>query len=253
MGILNLTPDSFYDGNKSLSPDFFLKRYNKISNANIIDIGAESSRPGSESISEKEEIKRLRFFFKFSNKDKYLSIDSYKPEVIKYCLDRNFSMINDISGGGEKFINIDIAKDYDVPICLMHMQGIPKSMQNNPSYENIINDIRIFFTKRIEYALKIGLKENNIILDPGLGFGKSTEDNFKIISNIEVFKSLGFKLLIGLSRKSFLKYNNNSPSDRMLSSIAMQAICVNKGADIIRTHDVDETISSLNVLNNLDI
>ena len=253
MGILNLTPDSFYDGNKIFSSKKFLETYEKISNADIIDIGAESSRPGSDSISEKEEIKRLQSFFKLSKKHKYLSIDSYKPEVIKYCLDRNFNMINDISGGGKHFINIDIAKDYDVPICLMHMQGIPKNMQNNPSYENIISDIKFFFTERLNYALKIGLNENNIILDPGLGFGKSIEDNLKIISNIGAFKSLGFKLLIGLSRKSFLKYNNNLPADRMLSSIAMQAVCVNNGADIIRTHDVDETISSLHVVNKLDI
>ena len=253
MGILNLTPDSFYDGNKSFSPQFFLNTFNRISKADIVDIGAESSKPGSKPISKKEEIKRLQYFFEFSKKHKCLSIDSYKSEVITYCLDRNFNMINDISGGGEKFINIDIAKDYDVPICLMHMRGTPENMQKNLLYKNIIEEITFFFNKRLEYALKIGIKEDNIILDPGLGFGKSLEDNFKIISNIKVFKSLGFKLLIGLSRKSFLKYNNNLPQDRLLSSIAMQAICVNKGVDIIRTHDVNETISSLKIVNKLDM
>jgi dihydropteroate synthase len=162
-------------------------------------------------------------------------------------------MINDISGGGNKFINIDMAKEYNVPICLMHMKGIPKNMQKRPSYKNIIEEIKFFFSERLEYALKIGLKESKIILDPGIGFGKTVEDNYKIISNIAVFKSLGFKLLIGLSRKSFLKYNNNLPKDRLLSSIALQAICVSKGVDIIRTHDVDETYDSLTFINKLEI
>jgi len=159
MGIFNLTPDSFYDGNKTNSSNYFKSQYKKVLNADIIDIGAESSRPGSESISEQEEIKRLDFFFTLPHSNKYLSIDSYKPKVIEYCLKRNFRMINDISGGGNKFINIDMAKEYNVPICLMHMKGIPKNMQKRPSYKNIIEEIKFFFSERLEYALKIGLKK----------------------------------------------------------------------------------------------
>ena len=251
MGILNLTPDSFYDGNSNLSQEYYKNKIHEIQNADIIDVGAESSRPGSKAIPIDEEIKRLDIYFNNKCKNKYLSIDSYKPKVIEYCLKRGFNMINDISGGGNNLINIDIARDYNVPICIMHMQGIPKNMQDNPKYNNIIDDIMFFFEKRINYSIKIGLKLDNLILDPGIGFGKTTEDNYNIISNVYKFKKFGCKLLVGLSRKSFLQVSNDRPKDRLFSSIAMQSICVYKGVDIIRTHDVNEMIQSINVVSRL--
>ena len=250
MGILNLTPDSFYDSNKDFNLTFFQKKIDLLKKADMIDVGAESSKPGSKPISEEQEIERLQILFKLDLHNKLLSIDSYKPKVIKYCLDNGFAMINDISGGGNNFINIDIAKDYNVPICLMHMQGNPYTMQDNPSYDNIIDDIVKYFKKRIDYCMKIEYDLSKLIIDPGIGFGKIKEDNYKIISNICKFKDIGCKVLIGVSRKSFLQINDNMPEDRLSSSLAVQSICAYKGVDIIRTHDVEEVNDCLQVISN---
>ena len=244
MGILNLTPDSFYDGLK-LSDSNINKKFNKVSLSDIVDIGAESSRPGAKPLSEKEELKRITRFLNLNITHKCLSIDSYKPNVIEFCLKNGFNMINDISGGGKEYNNIDIAGNYDVPIVLMHMQGTPANMQKDPIYPNLISDICHFFELRLEYISKIGFDLNKVILDPGIGFGKSFIHNYEIIKNINKFKKFNCKILIGLSRKFMLNFNNNKPSDRLYKSLTMQAICVNNGADIIRTHDPLETIDSL--------
>ena len=252
MGILNLTPDSFYDGNSSISNTQYKDKLTRIKNADILDVGAESSRPGSRPITIKEEINRLNYFFDNGLKHDFLSIDSYKPKVIDFCLNNGFDMVNDISGGGINFENIDIAKSYNVPICIMHMLGNPYNMQVNPKYDNIIDDIMSFFDQRVNYFSKIGYDLKKLILDPGIGFGKTKEDNYNIISNVYKFKKFGCKLLIGISRKSFLQVNNDIPKDRLYSSIAMQSICAYKGVDIIRTHDVNEMINSINVISQLN-
>ena len=253
MGILNITPDSFYDGNKSNSIKFTKDRYNLIQKAHIIDIGAESSRPGSEPISSKDEIERLKLLSEFDFKNKFLSIDSYKNDVIKYCLDNHFSMINDISGGGENYENINLAHEYNVPICVMHMLGNPKIMQKNPRYDNLIDNLTDFFSIRIDYCEKIGYNLNNLIIDPGIGFGKTKDDNFKVISNLYKFKKLGCKILVGLSRKSFLTICNDLPTERLAQSIIMQVMSILNGADIVRTHDVMETIKSIEILKKYGI
>ena len=251
MGILNLTPDSFYDGCSDQSVAHLKKKINLLNNADIIDIGAESSRPGSKPIPQDVEIKRLDKFFNLQIRNKYISIDSYKSKIIKYCLNNGANMINDISGGGNNFENIDIAKEYNVPICIMHMQGTPLNMQNFPKYNNLIDDIMLFFDKRINYSIKINYNINNLILDPGIGFGKTINDNDSIIANICKFKKFGCKLLIGLSRKSFLQFDGNKAFDRLYSSISTQAISVYNGADIIRTHDVYETIQSIKIIDRI--
>ena len=252
MGIINLTPDSFYDGHIYLTQKSVQSKFDNVKEAHILDIGAESSRPGSKMITIDEEINRLNNFIKLDFHHKCFSIDSYKPEVIKYCLDRGFGMINDISGGGNNFINIDLAKKYNVPICIMHMKGKPETMQNNPTYENILDEILSFFEKRINYCNSIGYNLNQLILDPGIGFGKTKEDNYKIIKNISKFKNLGCKILLGVSRKSLLEFNGNQPKDRLYSSLALQSICIYEGVDIIRTHDVNQLTDCLNVLSNLN-
>ena len=252
MGILNLTPDSFYDGHISLTQEIIQSKFADIKRAHILDVGAESSRPGAKMISVDEEINRLNNFIKLNLYHKCFSIDSYKPEVIKYCLDRGFGMINDISGGGEKFINIDLAKKYNVPICIMHMNGKPETMQNNTKYENILDEIVVFFKQRIKYCNSIGYDLNKLILDPGIGFGKTKEDNYRIIKNIGKFKKLGCKILLGVSRKSLLEFNGNHPEDRLYSSLALQSICIYEGVDIIRTHDVNQLTDCLNVLSKLN-
>ncbi len=252
MGILNLTPDSFYDGHIDLTQETIQSKFENVKEAHILDIGAESSRPGAKMITADEEINRLNDFIKLDLHHKCFSIDSYKPEVIKYCLDKGFGMINDISGGGEKFINIDLAKKYNVPICIMHMKGNPESMQNNTTYENILDEIVTFFEKRIKYCNSIGFNLDKLILDPGIGFGKTKEDNYRIIKNISKFKKLGCKILLGVSRKSLLEFNGNQPGDRLYSSLALQSICIYKGVDIIRTHDVNQLTDCLNILSNLN-
>ena len=249
MGILNLTPDSFYNGNKHNLSGYFNKQYKLIENADIIDIGAESTRPGAEPITVNEEIERLKPLNDLNIANKFLSIDSYKPFVLKYCLKNNFNMINDITGGGVDYENIEIANDYNVPICVMHMQGHPLNMQNSPKYDNLIDDLFSFFESRINYCTKIGFDLNKLIIDPGIGFGKSIKDNFNIIHNLYKFKKLGCKILIGLSRKSFLEINEDKPVDRLISSISMQVISILNGGNIIRTHDVEETKKSIQIIN----
>jgi len=255
MGILNLTPDSFYDGNIHISKEFINSKIKSYKNADIIDIGAESSRPYSKKISIIEEIKRLDVFIENNPKsNRLLSIDSYKYEVIKYALENNFNIINDISGGGENNKNIALASDFNVPIIIMHMQGIPETMQINPKYNNIVDDIIDYFEKKI-YIMKneFNLSDNQIILDPGIGFGKTIADNYKLINNISRFKKIGFPLLIGLSRKSFLSLGNDSPKDRLAQSLILQSISLYNGADCIRTHDVEETYKFLEINNKLKL
>ena len=250
MGILNLTPDSFYDGNKNITDSFLKEKIKMCRYSDIIDVGAESTRPFSSAISAEEEIKRLSAFINIKDTvDKILSIDSYKYDVIKYALDNGFDIINDISGGGEKNSNISLAADYNVPIIIMHMQGDPKTMQVKPKYNNIIDDIMFFFEDKIKIMKDdFNLSDQQIIIDPGIGFGKTKEDNYSIIANIGRFKELGFPVLIGLSRKSFLSIDNDKPKDRKMASLEIQSIALYNGADCIRTHDVNDTYHSLRII-----
>ena len=252
MGILNVTPDSFYDGmgnsymnkteefNRVLSQD--------MSKADIIDVGAESSRPGSSRITIAEEIKRLSIIKNnISSLNKItFSVDTYKYDVAKYALDSGYSMINDIYAGRYDDRIFELSSDRNVPIVLMHMKGDPSNMQENTNYNSIIDDIMFFFEKRIDIALKRGVVHENIIIDPGIGFGKTLIDNYRIIKNIPKLKELGFKILIGLSRKSFLDINKNiPPRNRLEESIAMNAISAVNGADILRVHDVNATLKAI--------
>lgn len=250
MGILNLTPDSFYDGYE-LSNDNIIQKFKKVSISDIIDIGAESSRPGSKPLSEKEELNRITRFLNLNVNHECLSIDSYKNNVIEFCLKNGFNMINDISGGGNEFENIDTAAKYNVPIVLMHMKGNPQNMQKKPFYKNVIEELLYFFEKKINICREIGLSSNQIIIDPGIGFGKTIKDNYRIINNLNRFKIFGFPVLIGISRKSFLSFNNDNVSDRLASSLGVSILAVINGADIIRTHDINETYSMFNVLSSI--
>ena len=250
MGVLNITPDSFYSGNQYLNNlnDISCK---DLSFADIVDIGAESSRPGAQTVSEEEEILRLFKFNHHKLKNKILSIDSYKYNVIKHALENGFNLINDITAGGKDNCNIKLANEYNVPIVLMHMQGHPKSMQNRPTYKNLIDELMFFFDSKINYALKIGLPLNKIIIDPGIGFGKTKNDNFKIIKNLDQFKSLKVPIMIGVSRKSFLQLNDDIPSDRLEASLSVLSLAVFNGADIVRVHDVYKTHKVLNVIDRI--
>jgi len=251
MGVLNLTPDSFYDGDKDLliNQQKFADKMKNLSGSDIIDIGCESSRPSAKPISEKEEIDRLSKIINIISKNYLLSIDTYKYEVAKYALGNGFRMINDIYAGRyDDNKMLELASEFNVPIVLMHMKGNPLNMQNNTSYDSIIDNICAFFEERIGIAKDYGISDNNIILDPGIGFGKSLDDNFVIVKNIDKFKKTGYKVLIGLSRKAFLAYKNDTPKDRLSATIAMNTLSIINGADIIRVHDSLEAIKMRNTL-----
>ena len=253
MGILNITPDSFFDGNPSFSENIFQNSLKDLRNADIIDIGCESSRPGANPVHEKEELKRLELILPYlSNLENIkLSIDTYKPNVAKYALLNGFRIINDIKAGSDSFDMFEVASSSNAELILMHMKGVPQNMQNNPNYDNIIDEISFFLNNRAEQAIKYGVSEKNIIIDPGIGFGKTYSDNIEIITRISEFKKLGFRILLGHSRKSFLIQDNDSPKDRLSSTLAISTYAFMKKIDIIRVHDVFENKKVMNVITKL--
>ena len=250
MGVLNITPDSFYDGDKDLlvNQKKLSDKMISLAGSDIIDVGCESSRPNAKPISEKEEIDRLSKVIDVISNDKFLSIDTYKYEVARYALSNGFRMVNDIYAGKYDDRMLELASDFNVPIVFMHMKGNPSNMQNDTFYDSIIDDICYFFEERISMAKDCGISDSNIILDPGIGFGKSLDDNFIIVENINKFKKIGYKVLIGLSRKAFLAYKNDTPKDRLSATITMNTISVINGADIIRVHDSFEAIKMRDTL-----
>jgi len=244
MGILNVTPDSFYDGGKYFDFEKAIEHAREMEKegADIIDIGGESTRPFSKRIDEKEEMARVIPIIE-ALKDEIkipISIDTYKPGVAEAAIGAGAAMINDVMAlrnGMEK-----VAMEYDVPVVLMHMKGMPETMQINPYYEDVMAEIIKFLDERIEFAIKNGIDENKIIIDPGIGFGKRLEDNINIIAHLMELKSLGKPILIGASRKSFIgSILNLPPEERLEGSIAAHVIAIMNGANIIRCHDVLET------------
>ncbi|MFW6197122.1 MAG: dihydropteroate synthase, partial [Thermoplasmatota archaeon] len=208
MGILNVTPDSFYDGGEFNAVDKAVERAVEMDKkgADIIDIGGESTRPGSERVSLEEEKERvLPVIEKASKKtDTLISIDTYKSEIAEAAVDAGADIVNDIFGLRKEGMAEKVA-ELDVPVIIMHMQGTPRNMQKNPRYDDVITDVSKFFLERVENAKNAGISEENIILDPGIGFGKDLEHNLEIIRRLDEFNSLGYPILLGASRKSFLK------------------------------------------------
>ena len=246
MGVLNITPDSFSDGGKYFSKNAAIKHALKLINegSDIIDVGGESTRPGASPLTIEEEITRvipvIKEIRKLS-KNILISIDTYKSEVAKEAVKYGANIINDISGLVMDDRMVHIAAELDVPVIIMHLKGTPMDMQVNPTYENLISEITEFLRTQIQYALKNGVKKHNIIIDPGIGFGKTIEHNFKIIANLEKFKKLGFPILIGPSKKSFIGNLLKLPLDKRLEGTAASiAIGIVNGARIVRVHDVLE-------------
>ena len=245
MGILNITPDSFSDGGKYYNLDNAIEYALELVNqgVDIIDVGGESTRPGAKAISLKDEINRVIPVIKGirSVSSIPISIDTYKSEVAKKALDSGANIINDISGLNFDSKMIDIVKEYSVPLVIMHIKGTPQNMQVNPHYDNIIDEIISYFEKRINLCLDYGIPKTHIILDPGIGFGKQLNDNFILIRKLNIFAELGYPILIGPSRKSFIGLTLDLPVDDRLegTSAAITASIMN-GARIIRVHDVLE-------------
>ena len=254
MGVLNVTPDSFSDGGEHFSVDDAVKHAFSMekNGADIIDIGGESTRPGATSISVKEEMDRIIPVIEqiIGEISVPISIDTYKSEIAKNALDLGVDMINDISALQVDKNLAGIVAEYEVPICLMHMKGNPKSMQINPVYDDVVKEIYDFLKERAEFAIFCNIKKENIIVDPGIGFGKRTggeiEDNCEILRRLYELKDLGFPIMIGASRKKFIVNvcGDDDPlpvSDRLEGSLAAACLAVANGADIVRVHDVKET------------
>jgi len=253
MGVLNVTPDSFYDGGRyhNLNKAFERGLQMAEEGADIIDVGGESSRPGANPVGEKEELERvIPVIKKLVARIKVpISIDTYKAGVAKKAVDAGASMLNDISAlrMDEKMVNV--VRNIRVPICLMHMQGTPRSMQRNPRYKDVVKEIFSFLKERVDFCEQAGVDVDRIIVDPGIGFGKTVLHNLEILKNLDQFRSLGRPIMIGVSRKSFIgKVLQLEPEERLEGSLASAIWCMMKGASILRVHDVKETRRALSVI-----
>lgn len=249
MGILNVTPDSFSDGGLFTDVDTAVQQGKKMASegANIIDIGGESTRPGSLPISEKEEIHRiLPVVTKLLDEVSVpLSVDTYKPQVAKACLNAGAHLINDTTGLTNPEMRRTIAK-YNVPVVLMHMKGSPKTMQKNPFYNDVLAEISSFFHKQITTAHNEQIQQ--IIIDPGIGFGKTVHHNLQILRHLDTFQSLGCPILVGPSRKAFIGEITGQPvTERLWGTIAAVAIAALNGANLVRVHDVKECKQALQI------
>lgn len=247
MGILNLTPDSFYDGGQYTEAKALKKRIDQIigEGADIIDVGACSSRPGATNISEDEELRRLLPALEYI-RDKYpemvVSVDTFRSGIA-YKMRNQFGVdiINDISGGSADPEMAHFISESKMPYILMHMHGMPENMQNNPQYEDVVNEVLYFLQERIYNLTNLGA--GDIIIDPGFGFGKSLDHNYQLLKSLDVFKCTGKLLLVGISRKSMIyKLLNINPEKALNGTSALHMYCLMKGANILRVHDVREAV-----------
>ena len=256
MGILNVTPDSFSDGGQFLKVENAFTHSIKMieEGADIIDIGGESTKPFADPVSTDEELSRVIPVIEKirSEYDILISIDTTKSKVAEEAITAGANIINDVSAMEIDENMLQVAKNYNSPIVMMHMKGIPKNMQNNPTYDHLITEIKDYLSSRVKCAINAGIDKKNIIIDPGIGFGKSVEHNFEIINNLDSFVDLGFPVLLGASRKSFIGLTLDvEEKDRLEGSIAANVIGLQKGAKIFRVHDVLAAKKSLIIANKI--
>ena len=252
MGIVNVTPDSFSDGGKFLNPEKAISHALRLERqgADIIDVGGESSRPGSDPIELEQEIRRIVPVIQGIRKKSniVISIDTYKATIADEALRSGANWVNDISGLRFDSAMVKVVKNWKCPVVVMHMKGQPKTMQLKPFYHDVLTELLDFFRERIQYLNGKGISK--LILDPGIGFGKRLEDNLNILSSLEEFKSFGLPILIGTSRKSFIGTITGHPVEKRLAgTLASQLWSVLHGAQIIRTHDVSDTKDSIEIIN----
>ncbi len=254
MGILNVTPDSFSDGGHFFSVDAAAEQARNIiaAGAAIIDIGGESTRPGAQAVPAAEERKRVVPVIKRICKEfpeTVISIDTSKPEVMTDAIDAGVRLVNDINALRSPGA-LDVIASSNVAVCLMHMQGEPRTMQKNPQYQNVVDEVWHFLQQRIMVCLAAGISRDRIVIDPGFGFGKTLQHNLLLIKNLKKFKELGVPLLVGLSRKSMIGAILNKPvNERLTGSISLATLALWMGADILRVHDVEPTIEALKIIN----
>ena len=255
MGILNVTPDSFYDGGRFTEETALLKQVEKMlgEGATFIDLGAYSSRPGAKNISEQEELSRIEPMVK-SILDRFpgilLSIDTFRSSIARNCLEAGAAIINDISGGDLDIAMLKTIAEWKAPYIMMHMKGTPQTMTEQTSYTDLITDIRFAFSEKIAKARQ--LKINDIIIDPGFGFSKTLTQNFKILKNLDLFQVFEVPVLVGLSRKSMIYKTLDITAERALNgTTALHMYALKQGASILRVHDVKEAVECIRLFNEI--
>ena len=257
MGILNITPNSFYDGGKFTDQESIINQVDKMisDGATFIDIGAYSSKPNAEFVSEKEEIDRLLPVLNFIlNKypETIISIDTFRSEVAKVAIENGAAIINDISAGNLDNKMIEIIAKYNVPYIMMHMRGNPQTMQSLTNYENIVKEILFYFSEKIALTNSFGI--NDLIVDPGFGFAKTLEQNFEVLSKLELFQMLELPILAGISRKSMIYKTLETTAVNALNGTSiLNTIALSKGAKILRVHDVKEAVECVKLFGCLRI
>ena len=251
MGVLNVTPDSFSDGGKFMQLDVAVRQAEHMSaaGASLIDVGGESTRPGAGEVSVAEELDRVMPVIEAisGTSDVAISIDTSKPTVMRAAVEAGATMINDVRALREDGA-LDAALTLDAAVCLMHMKGEPRTMQENPQFKNIPGDIVEFLEERVDACRAAGIEADRIVIDPGFGFGKTHQHNVQLLASLDEFRRLGVPLLVGLSRKSTLGHlTGKSLDDRLAPGIAAAVLAVERGANIVRTHDVAATVDALRV------
>lgn len=252
MGILNITPDSFFDGGKFTSEIQWLEHTQQMidEGADIIDIGAYSTRPGATNVSEQDEMERLVNVIKSVRKqfpELLISADTFRASIASKAIDAGANIINDISGGTMDDMMFSTIAKLNVPYILMHIQGTPQTMQQNPHYENVTEDVFAFFTSKLKELKELGVSK--VILDPGFGFGKTLLHNYQLLENLEKFNSIGLPVLVGFSRKSMIcKLLKIKPEEALNGTSVLNTIALEKGAKILRVHDVKEARETIRIV-----
>ena len=255
MGVLNLTPDSFSDGGKFINRNRGTKHAFEMfeAGAKVIDVGGESTRPGSKAVNAKLEWNRIRKILESICRKIPVSLDTRKSEVMEKGIKLGVKIINDVSGLNYDYETKDILKKYKTPFIIQHSQGAPENMQNKPTYKTELLDIYDFFEDKIKFLRSTGIKHNNIIIDPGIGFGKNLKHNMNLISDISIFHTLGFPILVGNSRKRFIKElsGKNDTQKRIGGTVASSIYLMMQGVQILRIHDVNELQQAIKVFKKL--
>ena len=252
MGILNVTPDSFSDGGDFFVPDAALRQAERMigDGADIIDVGGESTRPGAEAVTDDEELRRVIPLVEAitSRFSVIVSVDTSKPVVMRAAATAGAGMLNDVRALHSPDA-LGAARDSALPVCLMHMQGAPRTMQENPRYNDVVADVRQFLEQRLAACEASGIGRRRLLIDPGFGFGKTLAHNLQLLAGLDTFANLGVPLLVGLSRKSMLgAITGRDVGDRLAASLSTAILAVQRGAVIVRVHDVAETADALGVL-----
>ena len=255
MGILNITPDSFYDGGKYKDEKSILIQAERMLNegATFIDVGAYSSRPDAKHISEDEELKRVIPIVELilnQFPESFLSIDTFRSNVAKYCIEAGACMINDISAGKLDDNMMSLIADLNVPYIMMHLKGTPQTMQQHTDYKDLLKDMLFYFSERVAEARTLGITD--LLIDPGFGFAKTLEQNYELLNKLELLKIVELPVLVGLSRKSMIyKTLENSAKEALNGTTALNTIALQKGANILRVHDVKEALESIKLMSLL--